>query len=228
MYSVYKHTNLSNGRVYIGVTSREPKKRWQKGNGYRDQPLFWNAIKVYGWDGFSHEVLFVVETQDQAFSLEQDLIAQYQSTDRTHGYNISGGGMDSGRFSPEYRKHLCESRSKRPPMSEETKRKISEARRGKSMPPCSKETRERLSKSLTGRTFSKEHCEHIRESKIGKACRSKNHKARKVLCVETGIVYDCLLDAADFTKGSSHNISSACTGRLKTSGGYHWKYYEEV
>ena len=33
MWTVYKHTSPSN-KVYIGITSREPKLRWDNGNGY--------------------------------------------------------------------------------------------------------------------------------------------------------------------------------------------------
>lgn len=33
MRTVYKHTSPS-GKVYIGITGREPKLRWDNGNGY--------------------------------------------------------------------------------------------------------------------------------------------------------------------------------------------------
>ena len=45
-YTVYKHTSPS-GKVYIGITCRKPKYRWNNGKGYKekDQRLFYNAIK---------------------------------------------------------------------------------------------------------------------------------------------------------------------------------------
>lgn len=59
-YFVYKHTNLVNGKVYIGITSRLPEKRWgRNGCNYRSNHHFYNAILKYGWDsGFSHEILY--------------------------------------------------------------------------------------------------------------------------------------------------------------------------
>ena len=57
-YTVYKHTSPS-GKVYIGITKRKPEYRWNKGKGYRkDQLLFYRAIKKYGWDNFTHEILY--------------------------------------------------------------------------------------------------------------------------------------------------------------------------
>ena len=55
-YCVYKHTSPSN-KVYIGITSQEPERRWQNGYGYATQQLFWRAIQKYGWDNFKHEII---------------------------------------------------------------------------------------------------------------------------------------------------------------------------
>lgn len=65
MFVVYKHTT-PNGKVYIGITGNEPRKRWNNGNGYRGNKHFWNAILKYGWDNIAHEILFDGLTQDQA------------------------------------------------------------------------------------------------------------------------------------------------------------------
>lgn len=47
-YTVYRHISPS-GKVYIGITSMEPEKRWGKnGYGYRRQKYFNNAIRKYG------------------------------------------------------------------------------------------------------------------------------------------------------------------------------------
>lgn len=62
-YIVYRHTSPS-GKVYIGITSRQPEQRWLNGNGYKDSPKFYNAIKKYGWDNFNHEILFQTEAME--------------------------------------------------------------------------------------------------------------------------------------------------------------------
>ena len=56
-YSVYKHTNLQTGKVYYGV-SQSPVDRWNDGNGYSSNPLFWKDIIAYGWRNFKHEIIF--------------------------------------------------------------------------------------------------------------------------------------------------------------------------
>lgn len=47
----------------------------------------------------------------------------------------------------------------------------------------------------------------------------------KVLCIETGVIYNSIKDAA-YAVGckSSAGISACCRGNAKTSGGFHWKY----
>jgi group I intron endonuclease len=224
MYCVYKHTNLVNGRVYIGITRQKPSRRWHGGWGYRDQPLFWNAIQKYGWDGFSHEILRKGLTETEAYEMEKCYIELYKATDREFGYNISGGGVDETRFTLEYRENLKKARRTRPPHSDETKMKISLARRGLKHAPRTEEHCKHLSESLTGRVFSDEHRKRISDSKKGVYAGCNNPKARPVLCVETGKVYSCLLEAALDAGTNNHNISAACRGRLKTSGGYHWEY----
>lgn len=88
-FYVYKHTSPSN-KVYIGITIN-PKKRWSKSH-YKYNEHFNNAINKYGWDNFKHEILFSGLTVDEAKQKEIELIAYYDSTNPSKGYNISLGG----------------------------------------------------------------------------------------------------------------------------------------
>ena len=56
-YSVYKHI-CPNGKVYIGITMQNPKKRWKNGAGYKNNKYFWNSIVKYGWDNICHDILY--------------------------------------------------------------------------------------------------------------------------------------------------------------------------
>ena len=58
-YIVYKHTNLINNKIYIGITKygNHPKKRWKNGLGYEYNEKFFSDIIKYGWNNFSHEIL---------------------------------------------------------------------------------------------------------------------------------------------------------------------------
>jgi hypothetical protein len=55
-YIVYKHTNLINNKVYIGITKYgdDPNRRWKNGMGYDYNKKFFSDIIKFGWDNFSH------------------------------------------------------------------------------------------------------------------------------------------------------------------------------
>lgn len=90
-YCVYKHTSPS-GKVYIGITRQNPLVRWCNGFGYRGQSYFFKSILKYGWDNFTHEILFTGLTKEEACQREIELIDLYKSNQREFGYNISSGG----------------------------------------------------------------------------------------------------------------------------------------
>ena len=92
MYCVYKHQNLINGKVYIGVTN-DIARRWrQNGIEYKSCKSFYNAILKYGFDSFDHTVLETNLSEKQAFEREIYYIKLFRSDDKRKGYNISPGG----------------------------------------------------------------------------------------------------------------------------------------
>lgn len=112
-YYVYVHTNKTNGKRYVGITCREPKDRWHGGSNYKHNYYFYNAIKKYGWDGFAHEVLMSGLSKAQADKWEQALIAQWNTTDKSKGYNIGLGGEGHESFSAQTRKKMSKSAKRR-------------------------------------------------------------------------------------------------------------------
>lgn len=100
-YKVYKHTNIHNGKVYIGITRQDVERRWQNGHGY-DRTYFGNAIKKYGWNGFKHEILFSGLSKEDACEKEKTLIKLYKSDNREYGYNICEGGQTGDNLHPYY------------------------------------------------------------------------------------------------------------------------------
>lgn len=53
-----------------------------------------------------------------------------------------------------------------------------------------------------------------------------NARKKKVICVETGIVYDSATDAAHcLGKKEGSHITSCCRRKKEKAFGYHWKYY---
>lgn len=130
-FIVYMHVNKHNGKRYIGITSDTPAQRWRNGKGYYKNKHFSDAINKYGWGGFDHLILFTGLNKETACNIEQWLIAEYKTTDRRYGYNITTGG--------EYFRH-----------SEESKRLMSKNRIGKGRVKRTPETIERMKANHKG------------------------------------------------------------------------------
>lgn len=108
-YTVYKHETPS-GKIYIGITSVQPEKRWLNGRGYSRNEHFWNAIKQYGWDNIKHEIVARGLSKEEASNEERRLIALYGSHDPKNGYNLTFGGETGIIHTEESRRKLSESR----------------------------------------------------------------------------------------------------------------------
>lgn len=97
-YIVYKHTSPSGG-VYIGQTHVGVNERARDGKAYMVlnketgeflQPALAKAILKYGWDNFTHEVLYSGLTSEEADEKETELIEEAKGTGIC--YNICSGG----------------------------------------------------------------------------------------------------------------------------------------
>lgn len=254
MYSVYKHTSPS-GKVYIGVTKQNPYKRWQNGLGYRTQTRFYRAILKYGWDNFTHEIIYQTDSYGEANLKEKELISLHKSTDKEYGYNLDGGGNLKKTISDETKQKL-----RKIHLSSEYRKKISAANvRRWSDPMTRKKMSERMSgqnNPMYGKKLTEEH-----KQKISEACRKvvyvgrwgkdnpmygkhlsdehkrlisernrggNNGRARRVRCVDTQTTYDSIRDAYRATGVRYDSISRVCRGKGETAGGYRWEYVEEV
>ena len=91
-YIVYKHTNLINNKIYIGITchGENPNCRWEGGSGYYYNDKFYPDILQYGWDNFSHEILETNLDLITAIQKEREYISLYNTVE--NGYNKSPGG----------------------------------------------------------------------------------------------------------------------------------------
>ena len=73
-YKVYKFISPE-GRVYYGITSQDPEKRWMKGNGYRFNKELWKDINRFGWENFQKQILNEDMSQLDALFAESFYIA---------------------------------------------------------------------------------------------------------------------------------------------------------
>lgn len=225
------HTTPS-GKVYIGITSRELNKRWKSGAGYKEQ-AFYNAILKYGWDNIKHDVLAENLTLEEANQMEIDLIRRFRSNNKRYGYNVASGGEGSPGFKQsDAAKEKISKAHKGERKSEEHKEKLRLANIGKHH---TEETRRKLSESHKGRKLNKNQLEALArynhrkinsaETRAKISANSKNKK--KVVCVETGQVFDTVKDASAWLRMSPNAVSNAVCGYAERAGGYHWKYYHE-
>lgn len=106
-WCIYCHTNIINGKRYIGQTSQSLDKRWQNGFGYREGTYIRKAIDKYGWENFKHEILEEGLTLNEANEREQYYIQLYKSYDAEYGYNLTMGGRN-GVPNEETKKILSE------------------------------------------------------------------------------------------------------------------------
>lgn len=130
LYTIYRHTSPS-GKVYIGQTCQKVWVRWlHNGNGYQDSPILWNAIQKYGWENFTHEVLLEGLSKSEADYAEKYLIKWYKL--HNISYNIANGGGGNTGFIPWNKgiKTNIVPWNKGVPMSDETKERVSKAKKG--------------------------------------------------------------------------------------------------
>lgn len=180
-YYLYKHT-FPNNKVYIGITSQNPTRRWRNGKGYLmknpttnayTQPLMAYAIEKYGWDNVSHEIL--LQTSDKLLIEQKEryyITEVYHSNDERFGYNIANGGNYYGLFSDKTKELLSIKKkgtipwNKGKTFSEEAKKRMSEAHKGKIIP---KEVIEKARNSRKG-------FKHSEESKKKMSLKALNNK----------------------------------------------------
>ena len=222
-YSVYRHTNLINNKVYIGITRQKPENRWgYNGSNYKSTPHFWNAIQEYGWNNFSHDVLYSGLDKDEACKIEQDLIREYKSQDNRYGYNIMSGGT-----MPDMPQSVRDILSKKlkgnkngfgKPCSDEKKKKISDAQKGKSL---TEEHRRNISLAKKGKT-------HKPLSQESRKKISDSHKKRSVFCDEINHIFPSIQECSRQTGAQATLICKCCKNKIRSIHGYHFHYVYDI
>jgi group I intron endonuclease len=170
-YNIYLITNFENKKQYVGVTKFPIIERFYQHTkrGF----LLTEAIKKYGDDKFSIELIEKVDTAGRAYELEQYYIKEYNSK-VPYGYNITDGGdgIFGWEATEEYRQECSERvtqlhKEKKVGMygkkhSPETIEKMKESHKGKQY--------------CLGRKMSEESKQKIREKHLGKVVTEKTKK----------------------------------------------------
>ena len=178
---IYSITCTINGRIYLG-SSINLKKRWKEHqHGLENNRHFnlrlqsdWN---LYGSKAFQFRVLICHNlSKYKLLKLESLFIQNYW--DEQQCYNVAFNAQAHRRgckSSDESRLKMSKAQKQRPPMTEETRKKMSMAKKGR---PRSEETRIKIAEKATGRTVSS-----ITKAKISESLRghkTSEHTRKKI------------------------------------------------
>ncbi|MBQ3642435.1 GIY-YIG nuclease family protein [bacterium] len=201
---IYKIENKINHKVYIGQ-SKNIKHRFHS-HIYKcfilnyNHPLYC-SIRKYGIQNFTFTII------KKTFDLdlwEVFFTKLYNSADSEYGYNIL-----TGREHPEYlTKEIM------------TKRKNTYKKRGYIYDAEMLKYLSDIRKGEKNGFYGKHHTEDT--LKINREAHSK-----KVVCIETGVVYQSIKEASNKMNLNKTCIGLCCNGKSITCGGYHWRFYEK-
>ena len=163
--------------------------------------------------------------------IEEKLIATYKSQDANFGYNIKAGGNNTKHT--EDTKHKIGLANAQSLLghkwSEEQKQLISQMFMGEGNPFYGKhhteETKKKISNSRKGKNVGENHHfygKHHSEDSLEKIAQNRKSKGgKKIMCLNTGEIFNCMMDAARWCglKNAS-SIGQVCnkTGKQKTAG----------
>jgi group I intron endonuclease len=109
MYTIYLVTNQINGKKYVGYTSYDINKRMSEHRSHAklgSPYLFHQAIRKYGWDAFTVEILYVSKDEIHTRkTMEPYFIDEHKAFGFSTGYNMTSGG-DGSPCTPEKRANI--------------------------------------------------------------------------------------------------------------------------
>ena len=200
-YIVYMHINKVNGKKYIGITSQTSNKRWANGKGYKQCPLFYNAIKKYSFDGFEHIIVADGLTEQEAKQMEIDLIAKHKTQNIEYGYNLTSGGDGATG-----RECSCATKLK---LSYYASTRHADVSNEKNPMHGKKQSKESNEKNMLSQ---------------------KTRKEVEKIDIETGevvAIFPSQSSAARSIGASTTAIGYACKGIVNSVGGFKWQYVNE-
>jgi len=207
---IYKIRNKIDNKIYVGQTIGDLERRWKTHlNTGSNCRYLKSAINKYGVDNFEFK-LVCITFDNQLDDMEIKYIEQYNCL-VPDGYNLRLGG-NSGRHNAETKQKISETLKKRydndiirlnntrigKPLSEITKKKLSEAHKGK------QKSQESINKSIISR----------RKNKVIQLDIDGNRLNS----------FDSCKEAGEYIGTTTSNICMCCNGKTKTAKGYFWKY----
>ena len=158
---IYKITNTVNGKCYIGQTTYFANRIRKYFNCTTMQGCVYDAIAKYGKESFTVQIIEDGIPDNMLDEREVYYIGLYNTTP-PNGYNLTEGGRGkrgSGVIETKKRRH-----------TEESKRKMSEAKKGIKRPDIAERNRQRKGYKHTEQT----------KKKIGKSVKRTRRKNKRM------------------------------------------------
>ncbi len=238
---IYCITSLIDNKKYIGQTMESFYERWIRHsnlmlNHKHFNKHIQNAYDKYGSDNFVMNIVEICSDASEIAKLEEKYITEYRSKCECYNF-LSGGETMSKENNPFYGKTH----------TEKTKKKLSETHIGKNKGKLnnfygddhsgvnngfyghkhSEESRKKMSKTKSemykgvgNPFFGKKHTEEARL----KMKDNGQNAMKKVMCVETGVIYNSIKNAAESTNTCARSISAVCCERRQTANNLHWVF----
>ena len=135
---IYKYTSPSN-KVYIGQTIHE-RARYMIHKRAEGDTKFHRAIKKYGFENFTYEVIFTIYNEDRKRIkekldfMERYYIRKYDSFKNGYNMTLGGDGGAGTKRTEEFKKMMSDKMRENNPawnMTDEWKQHIGESQKGK-------------------------------------------------------------------------------------------------
>ena len=208
---IYRHIYTGDGRSYIGQSIYSEQIRTKGHLRSKDSTYFHRAIRKYGWDNFTTEILH--ENIDPMYldDWEMYYISIYETLG-TKGFNMTAGGrgIRGYRHTEKHKAYLSlrmagvNNHFYGRAHTNETRNMISETRIGEKNPNF-------------GKPHSEEHKKKIAESHL-KPVEQWSSDGKTYIQTFNSITF-----AANVIGKSPTGISQCLRGVQKTSGGFMWK-----
>ena len=165
----YMVTNKLNGKVYVG--SHSWKCEGIDPDYYGSGTAITRAVRKYGKENFQVEVLYYYSTVEECRADEERILTEYNVRDCPHSYNCKNSaiGWEKGLERSEETKRkvsqAMKGKNKGRTLSEEHRKNISEANKGRTV---SDATKQKLSQALKGKTVSDATRQKMSQAKKGR------------------------------------------------------------